>query len=69
MLGNSGQHLYVNRLGGLETIRRCDLDGNGYLDLMFNCTHDRYCAVRAVLATAGAGHIDQNSLYDRLPPC
>ena len=51
-LGNSGQNLYVNRRGELETIRHYDIDGDGWLDLFFNSTHDRYNAVPATLVTA-----------------
>lgn len=51
-LGNSGQNLHVNRHGALETIRRYDLDGNGWLDLLFNCTHDTYNALPATLVSA-----------------
>ena len=55
-LGNSGQNLYVNRRGELETIHRYDIDGNGYLDLIFNDTHDAYFALPVTLAKAGPGH-------------
>jgi len=51
-LGDSGQNLYVNRRGELETIRHYDIDGDGWLDLFFNSTHDTYNAVPAALATA-----------------
>ena len=54
-LGNSGQNLYVNRRGELETIRRYDLDANGYLDLLFNSSHDSYHYVPATVVTAGPG--------------
>ncbi|MBL9213892.1 MAG: VCBS repeat-containing protein [Opitutaceae bacterium] len=54
-LGNTGQNLYVNRRGELETIRRYDIDGNGWLDLFFNSTHDTYNALPATLATAASG--------------
>lgn len=54
-LGNSGQNLYVNRRGELEVIRRYDIDGNGYLDLLFNSSHDNYHAVPATLATITPG--------------
>ena len=50
-LGESGQNLYINRRGELETIRRYDLDGNGHLDLLFNSTHDIFNAIPATLAT------------------
>ena len=49
--GDSGQNLYVNRHGELETIRRFDLDGNGHLDLLFNSSHDIYNALPATIAT------------------
>ncbi|MDB6094991.1 MAG: hypothetical protein JWM32_2553 [Verrucomicrobia bacterium] len=52
-LGNSGQNLYVNHRGELEVIHRYDLDHNGYLDLLFNNTHDMYHALPATLAVAG----------------
>src|SRR5262245_11157746 len=58
-LGNSGQNLYVNRRGELETIRRFDVDGNGYLDLLFNSGHDLSFALPAALVTADA----QQSLH------
>jgi hypothetical protein len=54
-LGDAGQNLYVNRRGELETIRRYDLDGNGYLDLVFNCSHDSYGALPATLVQARPG--------------
>lgn len=54
-LGNSGQNLYVNRRGELETIRRYDLDANGYLDLLFNSSHDSCHYVPATVVTAGPG--------------
>lgn len=50
-LGDSGQNLYINRHGALETIRRYDLDGNGHLDLLFNNTHDLFNAIPATLAS------------------
>jgi hypothetical protein len=54
-LGNSGQNLYVNRRGELETIRRFDVDGNGHLDLLFNSGHDLSFALPATLVTADPG--------------
>ena len=50
-LGDSGQNLYINRHGALETIRRYDPDGNGHLDLLFNNTHDLFNAIPATLAS------------------
>ena len=54
-LGDSGQNLYLNRRGELETIRRYDVDGNGYLDLLFNDTHDSHFALPATLVKAAPG--------------
>jgi hypothetical protein len=56
-LGDSGQNLYINRRGELETIRRYDLDGNGRLDLLFNSTHDLFNAVPATFATLRDGRV------------
>jgi len=33
--GNAGQNLYVSRAGVLQRIHQYDLNGNGYLDLVF----------------------------------
>ena len=33
--GNAGQNLYVSRAGVLQRIHQYDLNGNGYLDLLF----------------------------------
>src|SRR3569832_531882 len=51
-LGNSGQNLYVNARGEIQIIRRFDVDENGWLDLIFNSTHDTWNALPAVLVTA-----------------
>ncbi|MBL9215318.1 MAG: VCBS repeat-containing protein [Opitutaceae bacterium] len=53
-LGNAGQNLHVNPRGELETIKRFDADGNGFLDLLFNSSHDSYHYLPATLATARA---------------
>ena len=39
-LDASGQNLYVSRDGTIRTIHRFDLDQDGWLDLLFNNTHD-----------------------------
>ena len=41
-LGGGGFNLYAARDGTLRTINRFDLNGDGHLDLIFNCTHDTY---------------------------
>ena len=61
-LGDSGQNLYVNRHGALEVIRRYDLDANGYLDLLFNSTHDIFNALPATMATAAGRTIHRGEL-------
>ncbi len=52
-LDASGQNLYVSRDGKVRTIHRFDLNGDGFLDLMFNCTHDEYGFVPAAQCTVG----------------
>jgi hypothetical protein len=37
---SSGANLYATRKGTIETINRFDLNGDGYLDLVFNSSHD-----------------------------
>ena len=39
-LDASGQNLYVSRDGSIRTIHRFDLNQDGFLDLVFNSTHD-----------------------------
>lgn len=41
-LGGGGFNIYAARDGTLRTINRFDLNGDGHLDLIFNCTHDTY---------------------------
>ena len=50
-LGSGGQNLYVARDGSLRTINRFDLNNDGYLDLVFNCTHDTYQMLPATVGT------------------
>ena len=49
--GNGGQNLYVSRDGKIRTINRFDLNGDGHLDLIFNCTHDTYQMLPATVGT------------------
>ncbi|MGE0758075.1 MAG: FG-GAP repeat domain-containing protein, partial [Pirellulaceae bacterium] len=44
-LDGAGQNLYVHRDGSVRTIHRFDLNQDGYLDLIFNSTHDNYSAI------------------------
>ena len=39
-LGNAGQNLYVSRAGVLQRIHQYDLNGNGYVDLVFCNDHN-----------------------------
>ena len=61
-LGNSGQNLYLNHRGELETIRHYDIDGDGWLDLLFNSTHDRYDAVPATVVKASGTTVTASDL-------
>ena len=47
----SGQNIYVSRDGKIRTINRFDLNDDGYLDLIFNCTHDTYQMLPATVGT------------------
>lgn len=48
-LDAAGQNLYVSRDGALRTIHRFDLNRDGYLDLIFNSTHDNFTYIPATL--------------------
>lgn len=50
-LSNSGQNIYVNHRGEIKTIRRYDVNQDGWIDLMFNNTHDLENYVDATIAT------------------
>jgi len=43
---SSGANLYATRKGTIETVNRFDLNGDGYLDLVFNSSHDFVTAPR-----------------------
>jgi len=49
-LDAGGQNLYVSRDGKVRSINRFDLNDDGHIDLIFNCTHDTY---QMIPATAG----------------
>ncbi len=51
--GSGGQNLYAARDGSLRVINRFDLNDDGYLDLVYNCTHDTY-----QMLSATVGHMD-----------
>lgn len=50
MADDGGNNLYAARDGTLRTINRFDLNGDGHLELLFNCTHNTY---QMLPATAG----------------
>ena len=50
-LDASGQNLYAARDGTLRTIHRFDLNQDGFLDLVFNSTHDTSAYVPATVAS------------------
>ena len=52
-LDAAGQNVYVSRDGTIRTIHRFDINQDGFLDLMFNNTHDRRSFIPATLATVG----------------
>ncbi len=52
-LDASGQNLYISRDGKVRTIHRFDLNQDGYLDLIFNSTHDLRTYVPATMGTVG----------------
>ena len=39
-MGNAGHNLYVSRAGVLQRIYQFDLNGDGYIDLVFSNDHD-----------------------------
>ncbi len=55
-LGGAGFNLYAAHDGTVRTINRFDLNSDGHLDLVFNCTHDTYQMLPATV-----GMIDGNS--------
>ena len=45
--GNAGQNLYVSRAGILQRINHFDVNSDGYVDVLFNNTHDDNCRMPA----------------------
>lgn len=48
---DAGQNIYISKKGQIRTIRRFDLNNDGYVDLIFNSTHNDDAAVPATIAT------------------
>ena len=51
---DAGQNLFVSRDGKVQTIHRFDLNQDGYLDLVFNSTHDNVTFIPATVASVSA---------------
>ncbi|MCC6486876.1 MAG: VCBS repeat-containing protein [Candidatus Hydrogenedentes bacterium] len=62
-LDGAGQNIYVSRDGSVRTIHRFDLNGDGWIDLLFNGTHDLIGILPSTLATANTATAIQ---YDPL---
>ncbi len=52
-LDEAGQNLYVSRDGSVRTVHRFDLNQDGFIDLLFNSTHDNTYLVPATQAASG----------------
>ncbi len=50
-LDAAGQNIYVSRDGAVRTIHRFDLNEDGFIDLLFNNTHDRRSFIAATVAS------------------
>ncbi|MFV1968378.1 MAG: FG-GAP-like repeat-containing protein [Pirellulaceae bacterium] len=62
-LDAAGQNIYVCHDGTIRTIHRFDLNQDGYLDLIFNSTHNSHDFIPATLCTATSGQkIEQAQL-------
>ncbi|MFC1607229.1 FG-GAP repeat domain-containing protein [Candidatus Latescibacterota bacterium] len=49
-LDASGQNIYVSRKGEIRTIHRFDINSDGFIDLLFNSTHNDYAFIPSTLA-------------------
>lgn len=54
---DGGHNLYVAHDGSLRTINRFDLNSDGYLDVLFNCTHDTYQMLSATVGQVGKDRV------------
>ena len=61
-LDAAGQNLYVSRNGTIRTIHRFDLNQDGFLDLIFNNTHDTIGYLPGTVAS-----VDPNSSIRQIP--
>ena len=62
-LGNVGNNIYVTREGRVETIQRWDLNQDGFLDVIFNSTHDSMHWIPPTLAEVNSkGEVSSREL-------
>lgn len=54
---DAGQNIYVSKKGQIKTIRRFDLNNDGYVDLIFNSTHNDDADAPVTIATASNRNI------------
>ena len=50
-LDASGQNIYVSRSGSVRTIHRFDINQDGFIDVIFNSTHDSYAYIPPSVGT------------------
>ncbi|MCC6695219.1 MAG: VCBS repeat-containing protein [Candidatus Hydrogenedentes bacterium] len=60
-LDGAGQNIYVSNDGAVRTIHRFDLNGDGWIDLLFNGTHDLIGILPSTLASVGADRAIQHA--------
>lgn len=51
VISASGQNIYISQKGEIKTIRRYDVNQDGWIDLLYNNTHDQENYVDATLVT------------------
>ena len=62
-LDAAGQNLYVSRDGAVRSIHRFDLNQDGFIDLVFNNTHDRRAFIPATSASVSSdGKISETTV-------
>lgn len=54
-LEDGGANLYVTRAGSVEAVHRFDLNSDGFVDLVFNSSHDERRAILPTFIEVGAG--------------
>ncbi|HEY0982457.1 FG-GAP repeat domain-containing protein [Schlesneria sp.] len=58
---DGGHNFYPSKDGTLRTINRFDLNSDGYLDLLFNCTHNTYQMLPASAGTVAKDRTTQTA--------